>query len=80
MVLSRMPRIFCVSRKTSCLLDVTGLGDTGFSLCYRYFFYGGLMKRRKMSRSGSRKLFTRMAVRKPRRNFQSNPMRGGIRL
>lgn len=38
------------------------------------------MRRHSMSRSGSRKNFTRNAVRHHKRNFQNAPMRGGIRL
>lgn len=38
------------------------------------------MYRSKMSRSGSKKSFTRHAVKQHRKNFQQNPMRGGIRL
>ncbi|WNK14650.1 MAG: hypothetical protein [Microvirus sp.] len=38
------------------------------------------MFRSKMSRSGSRKHFTKNAVRHHKKNFTSNPMRGGIRL
>lgn len=38
------------------------------------------MKRRKMSRSGSRRSFTRGAMRVNRRNIAGSPMRGGIRL
>ncbi len=36
--------------------------------------------RKKMGRRSSRKGFTRGAVRVNRRNVQSSPMRGGIRL
>lgn len=36
--------------------------------------------RKKIGRSSSRKGFTRGAVKVNRRNFQSSPMRGGIRL
>lgn len=36
--------------------------------------------RRKMGRRESKKSFTRGAVRKHKKNFKSNPMRGGIRL
>lgn len=39
------------------------------------------MKRRsKMSRKGSRKLFTRTAQKIKKKNLQPTPMRGGIRL
>lgn len=38
------------------------------------------MRRHNLSRGGSRKLFTANAVRHHKRNFASNPMRGGIRL
>jgi len=38
------------------------------------------MFRSKMSRSGSRKNFTKNAVRHHKKNFSANPMRGGIRL
>lgn len=38
------------------------------------------MKRRKMSRSGSRRLFTATASRTNKRNISPAPMRGGIRL
>lgn len=38
------------------------------------------MKRRKMNRSQSRKVFKRGASMTHRRNLQSDPMRGGIRL
>lgn len=38
------------------------------------------MNRRKMSRKGSRKLFSKTASRTHKRNLSSNPMRGGIRL
>lgn len=38
------------------------------------------MRRRSMSRGGSRRLFTATAMRKPAKNFRSAPMRGGIRL
>lgn len=38
------------------------------------------MKRFKMSRAGSRRQFTRHAVRRSNVNQWSNPMRGGIRL
>lgn len=37
-------------------------------------------KRRPMGRGESRSNFTRNAVRHHRKNFPSNPMRGGIRL
>lgn len=38
------------------------------------------MRRAGMSKYGSRKSFTRNAVRHHRRNFSGAPMRGGIRL
>lgn len=38
------------------------------------------MRRHKMSRSGSKRLFTKTASKQHRRNFGPNPMRGGIRL
>lgn len=38
------------------------------------------MFRSKMSRSGSRKNFTKHAVRHHKKNYSANPMRGGIRL
>lgn len=38
------------------------------------------MRRQKMSRGNSRRVFTRNAVRKNPRNFRGAPMRGGIRL
>lgn len=38
------------------------------------------MKRFKMSRSGSKRHFTRNAVKTHYKNVQSGPMRGGIRL
>lgn len=38
------------------------------------------MRRQKMGRSNSRRVFTKTASRKNARNFGSNPMRGGIRL
>lgn len=38
------------------------------------------MKRRSMSRSGSRSLFTATASGHHKKNFTTNPMRGGIRL
>lgn len=38
------------------------------------------MKRFKLSRSGSKALFTGTAVRHHKFNFSANPMRGGIRL
>lgn len=38
------------------------------------------MRRRKMSRSGSRKLFSRTARKVHKRNVVGAPMRGGIRL
>lgn len=38
------------------------------------------MRRHKMSRSGSKKLFTRTASKQHRRNTGPAPMRGGIRL
>lgn len=38
------------------------------------------MKRRKMSRRGSKRSFTRGAVLTHKRNLQATPMRGGIRL
>lgn len=38
------------------------------------------MRRRQMSRAGSRSLFTATAVRHHVKNFSGNPMRGGIRL
>ena len=45
-----------------------------------FFFRGGYMKRRKMSRRGSKRLFTATASKTHRKNVQSRPMRGGIRL
>jgi len=38
------------------------------------------MRRQSMSRSGSRKTFTKHAVKHHRKNFGGRPMRGGIRL
>lgn len=38
------------------------------------------MKRHAMSRSGSKRHFTANAVGHHRKNFSTNPMRGGIRL
>lgn len=38
------------------------------------------MKRRPMSRKGSKKLFTKTASKTHVKNVQANPMRGGIRL
>lgn len=38
------------------------------------------MFRRKMSKGGSRRLFSSTASRSHKKNFGSNPMRGGIRL
>lgn len=38
------------------------------------------MKRHRMSKSASRKVFTRGAVRIHKKNLQTGPMRGGIRL
>lgn len=38
------------------------------------------MKRYRMNRQASRKLFTRTASRSHRKNFRVGPMRGGIRL
>lgn len=39
-----------------------------------------MSRRRKMSRGGSKRLFTSTASRQHRRNFGPHPMRGGIRL
>lgn len=36
--------------------------------------------RSKMSRKGSKKLFRKTASRSHKKNFSTNPMRGGIRL
>lgn len=41
---------------------------------------GQHMKRHAMSRAGSKRQFTANAVGHHKRNFTSNPMRGGIRL
>lgn len=38
------------------------------------------MRRQKMGRSNSRKVFTKHASKSHRKNFGGNPMRGGIRL
>lgn len=38
------------------------------------------MKRRRLSRRHSRKLFTKTARRTHKRNVHSHPMRGGIRF
>lgn len=38
------------------------------------------MRRQKMGRSNSRRVFTKTASKSHRKNFGSNPMRGGIRL
>lgn len=38
------------------------------------------MRRQKMSRGKSRRVFTKTALRKNAKNFRGNPMRGGIRL
>ena len=38
------------------------------------------MKRRKMSRSGSKKYFTAAGSKTHKKNIPSRPMRGGIRL
>ena len=38
------------------------------------------MKRRKISRKGSKKLFTATASRTNRKNLRSVPMRGGFRI
>jgi hypothetical protein len=38
------------------------------------------MRRRKMTRRKSRKLFSRTAKRTHRKNIRRTPMRGGIRL
>lgn len=38
------------------------------------------MRRRKMSRRGSKKLFRRTASKAHKKNFRGAPMRGGIRL
>lgn len=38
------------------------------------------MRRHKMSRRGSKRLFTATASRSHRKNFSTGPMRGGIRL
>lgn len=37
-------------------------------------------KRRKMSRRGSKRLFSATAVKTNRKNLQATPMRGGFRL
>lgn len=39
-----------------------------------------MKKRFKMSRKGSKRLFTATASRTNKRNLNTNPMRGGIRL
>lgn len=39
-----------------------------------------MKKRHKLSRKGSRKLFSKTASRVHGRNVHNNPMRGGIRL
>lgn len=38
------------------------------------------MRRRRMSRSGSKKYFTKNAVRVKSKNYRTGSMRGGIRL
>lgn len=38
------------------------------------------MRRKKMTRRGSRKYFSRTASRTHKRNLRGSPMRGGIRL
>ncbi|WNK13514.1 MAG: hypothetical protein [Microvirus sp.] len=38
------------------------------------------MRRHSMSRKASKSSFTRHAVKHHKKNFSSNPMRGGIRL
>lgn len=38
------------------------------------------MQRRKMNRGKSRKMFSRTASKRHKRNSSGNPMRGGIRL
>lgn len=38
------------------------------------------MKRRKLSRSGSKRLFTKTAKKVAKKNINPSPMRGGIRL
>lgn len=38
------------------------------------------MKRQKMGRGRSRRVFTKNALRKNAKNFRGAPMRGGIRL
>jgi len=49
---------------------------------YLVFFKKGViaMRRSKMSRSGSRRNFTKYATRTHNRNVAGAPMRGGIRL
>lgn len=39
-----------------------------------------MKRRQKMSRKGSKKLFTATASRTHKKNVSGNPMRGGIRL
>lgn len=39
-----------------------------------------MKKRQRISRKGSRRLFTRTAVKTKSKNFAPRPMRGGIRL
>lgn len=38
------------------------------------------MRRQKMSRGNSRRVFTKNAVKSHKKNFRGSPMRGGIRL
>lgn len=38
------------------------------------------MKRKKLSRRGSKKLFTKTAQKVQKKNINPSPMRGGIRL
>lgn len=38
------------------------------------------MRRHKLSRGSSRRIFSKTASRSHRKNFGANPMRGGIRL
>lgn len=39
-----------------------------------------LVKRRKLSKKKSRKIFTKGAVNVKKRNFRARPMRGGFRI
>jgi hypothetical protein len=39
-----------------------------------------MKKRQKLSKRGSKKMFTKGAMRTNKRNILPNPMRGGIRL